>query len=109
MLFDLCLELGYPHPDHLLKELTAKQLREWEIKYRRKPFGSHLGFYQAGIIASVIANVNRDSKKTPAPFKVEDFIPSLYKMDKDKTKKQTMEEMRNFLNSISVKKGKVNG
>ena len=28
----LCLELGYPHPRHLLDQLTARELREW-IEY----------------------------------------------------------------------------
>jgi len=28
-LFDLCLQLGYPHPDYLLGQLTCRQLQEW--------------------------------------------------------------------------------
>jgi hypothetical protein len=107
MLFDLCLELGYPHPDHLLNELSGRQLREWEVYYHTKPFGSQLGFYQSGIIASVLANVNRDSKKSPTPFKAEDFMPMAYRMDKPK--KQGVELMKALLDGISVKKGKANG
>jgi hypothetical protein len=40
----------------------------------------------AGIIASVIANVNRDSKKQPTPYAPTDFMPSY------KKKPQTTEE-----------------
>jgi hypothetical protein len=107
MLFDLCLELGYPHPDYLLEELSGTQLREWEVYYQTKPFGTQLGFYQSGIISSVLGNVNRDSKKTPTPFKPEDFIPHAYRMDKPK--KQGIETMKALLNGISVKKENGNG
>ena len=99
--------MGYPHPDYLLDVLSGTQLREWEVYYQTKPFGSQLGFYQSGIIASVLANVNRDSKRTPTPFKHEDFIPPAYRMDKPK--KQGIEVMKALLDGISVKKGKANG
>ncbi len=106
MLFDLCLELGFPHPDHLLDELSGRQLREWEMYYQKKPFGTQMGFYQSGMISSVLANINRDSKKTPKAFTVEDFVPLAYKMGR--VKKQGVAMMKKLLDGISVKKGKAN-
>lgn len=32
MLFELCMVIGYAHPDYLLADLTAAQLAEW-IEY----------------------------------------------------------------------------
>jgi hypothetical protein len=29
----LCLELGYAHPDHLLAQITSKQIEEWKAYY----------------------------------------------------------------------------
>jgi hypothetical protein len=40
-----------------------------------EPFGEERADVRAGIIASVIANVNRDRKKRPEPFSVQDFMP----------------------------------
>ncbi len=73
--------------------MTAIQLREWELYFNEEPFGHDLGFYQSGIIASVIANVNRG--KGSKPFTPEDFIPFMYlgKKEIKKEQKQTIEEM----------------
>ena len=43
-----------------------------------EPFGDeeHQSYWRSGMIASTIANANRDSKKQRQPFKPEDFMPS---------------------------------
>lgn len=43
--------------------------------YRLEPFGEHRSDLRMGILASIIANVNRDRKRKSSPFKAEDFIP----------------------------------
>ena len=103
--FDLCLLLGIKHPDYLLKSLTATQMRDWEIVYNLKPFGAELGFYQAGIICYVLAEINRDAKVKPEPYKPEDFIPERY-LGKGEVKKQTMEYMKTILTAMSTKREK---
>ena len=65
-----------------------------------EPYGEEQGYRQAAIICSVIANVNRDAKKRPRPFIAEDFLPLFYVGIK---KKQSAEEMRNILGSMSVR------
>ena len=57
----------------LSEEITERELREWMAFDRIEPFGparADLGF---GIVASVIANVNR-GKKTKT-FTARDFMP----------------------------------
>jgi len=49
-------------------------LSEWQAVYSESPFGDERSDLQAGIIASTIANVNRDPKKGE-PFKPADFMP----------------------------------
>jgi len=43
--------------------------------YRLEPWGSHYDDLRAGVVASMLANVNRDPKKRADPFDSLDFIP----------------------------------
>lgn len=43
--------------------------------YELEPWGSHYDDLRAGTIASMIANVNRDSKVRSEPFGALDFVP----------------------------------
>lgn len=47
----------------------------WAAYYELEPWGEVRGDLRAGIVASVIANVNRDPKKKGQPFKPTDFMP----------------------------------
>ena len=42
--------------------------------YRLEPFGGKRDEIHAAMIAMVIANANRDEKKKPNPFTIEDFL-----------------------------------
>jgi hypothetical protein len=42
--------------------------------YRLEPLGEERQDWHAALIASVLANVWRDTKKQPRPFPVEDFL-----------------------------------
>jgi len=44
--------------------------------------------FRAAIIASIIANVNRDPKKKPTPYKPQDFMPSR----RNKTQRKNISE-----------------
>lgn len=61
--------------DELLRRISSRELTEWMIYYRLEPFGQDVDWLRAGVIASTIANVNRDPKKQPRPFEPADFIP----------------------------------
>ena len=43
--------------------------------YRLEPWGSHYDDLRAGVVASMIGNVNRDRKRHAKPFGDLDFIP----------------------------------
>ncbi len=43
--------------------------------YTLEPWGGERADLNAGIIASTIANVNRDSKRRPDPFTAAEFMP----------------------------------
>jgi|SRR5688500_10845477 len=57
------------------QEVSSREFIEWMAYYRLEPFGELRSDLRNGITASVIANVNRDKKRKPKPFKAEDFMP----------------------------------
>jgi hypothetical protein len=57
----------------LLRQTTIREREEWAVYASIEPFGEIRADLRAGIITSMIANVNR-GKKTP-PFKPIDFMP----------------------------------
>jgi hypothetical protein len=91
--------LGVWHPDYLLAGLTSRQLKEWEMYYSVEPFGEIQQYYQTAQICCILANVNRDSKKQPQPFKVEDFMPKFEK----ETKKDKVAYMKKQMSAMATK------
>lgn len=59
----------------LLERTTSQELAEWMAYDRLDPFSEERADLRSGIIASIIANVNRDPKSTPQPFTAQDFMP----------------------------------
>ena len=98
--FRLSLALGCLHPDFLLKQLTSKQVAEWEAYSQIEPFGGRHRDSYFGLLMALIANTNRDPKRRSKPFKPVDFmIPTAW--DKaTKTVKQTPEQILNFFKAL---------
>lgn len=61
----------------MLAEMSAEQFFQWRVYYSLNPFGERRKDLRAGTLAALTANVNRDPKKCPRPFKPEDFFVSL--------------------------------
>lgn len=59
----------------MLAEMRPHHLGEWLALYRIDPWGEWRDDLRSGIVASVVANVNRDSKRKPEPFTAQDFVP----------------------------------
>ena len=55
--------------------MSAQRFAEWRAYAQLEPFGSPAAFWQAGLIASMLANVNR-TKSSQKTFTPEDFMPS---------------------------------
>ena len=60
--------------EELKAAMTAEEFGYWQTLYRREPWGEAAEDLRAGIIASTIANVNRDSKRRPEPYKPNEFM-----------------------------------
>lgn len=59
----------------LLSHISSQELSEWMAYYALEPWGCQIDDQRSGLVASVIANVNRDAKRRPAPYQVDDFMP----------------------------------
>ena len=81
----------------LLGRIDSHELSEWQAYYTLDPFGEERADLRAGIIASVIANVNRDPKKGP-PFKPSQFMPLI---EEEEKVEQTQEVQMSVLASIA--------
>lgn len=55
-------------------QISARKMREWMVYAELEPFGPPADFWQAGIVASTIANVNR-TKKSQKALEPSDFMP----------------------------------
>jgi hypothetical protein len=67
--------------ESVLAELSAAQLAEWQAYYQLEPFGGQ--WQQTALLASLIANANRDPEQKPEPFTVEDFLPGSAGQDEE--------------------------
>lgn len=66
-----------------------------------EPFGEERADLRAGIIASTIANANRDPKRRRKPYKPEDFMP---KFAKDRPR-QTWQEQLAIVSAMNAALG----
>jgi len=65
-----------------LARISSRELAEWAIFYQSEPFGEARADVRSAIIASVVANSNRDPKKRKKAFTIEDFIPKFGEQEK---------------------------
>jgi hypothetical protein len=59
----------------LLAQIDSAELTEWRAYYALEPFGELVADQRHGIAVSTLANVNRDVKRHPDPYRPTDFIP----------------------------------
>jgi hypothetical protein len=70
--------LGYPHPDVLIDNLSAKQISEWEAFNRIQPIGQRRLDVYFSFMMTTLHNIviGFSGSKTAKQFKVEDFVPN---------------------------------
>ena len=78
---------GELNVEAMLRRLTAKQFRAWEIYSELEPFGELRADYRAASIVQMIYNVNRGEKQKALPL--QEF---LLKFEAESKKKQSWQE-----------------
>jgi len=63
----------------MLARISSRELTEWMAFYGLEPFDSAQEEWRAGLIASTVANANRDAKKRSDPYQPADFMREQYK------------------------------
>ncbi|MCL5995491.1 MAG: DUF4035 domain-containing protein [Chloroflexi bacterium] len=55
--------------------MSSREFSEWMAYYNLEPFGEERADLRMAMLASLIANVNRDPRKHSKPFEPKDFMP----------------------------------
>lgn len=79
----------------LLERVDSRELSEWMIYFEMEPWGTDVEDWRAGMVASTIANVNRDPKKQIKPYDPEDFM---LKRVPEEIERQSPEEQAHVMN-----------
>lgn len=69
----------------MLAQMSWAQLREWAAYSELDPFGEERADLRMGILASVMANVHRDTSKRPRPYQADEFMPKFGEQAADVT------------------------
>lgn len=67
----------------MLRSMTMQQLEEWATYSSIEPFGEERADLRAGVIAAMIANVNR-GKKSDKVWSPQDFVLKFGEVDESK-------------------------
>ena len=59
----------------LLRRVSSRELAEWMAFFSLEPWGCETEDWRFGMLASVIANANRDPKRRRRPYEPKDFMP----------------------------------
>lgn len=80
--------------DELLRRISSRELTEWMAFFSLEPWGTEVEDWRAGMVASVIANANRDPKRRRKPYEPQDFMP---RRDRPAQEEQSWEEQARIL------------
>lgn len=81
-MFRLALALGKSVRE-VEATMSSHEIAEWMAYYRINPWGEDRADLRSGVVASTIANVNRDPNKG-RPFSPRDFMPYHQKQEQDR-------------------------
>lgn len=79
----------------MLASFTARQFFEWQAHAETDPFEERRQDYRIASIVSMLANINRDSKKHPKPYVIEDFL--LKFGEQEGPKQQTWQDQKSIM------------
>lgn len=99
LLFNLCLSLGFPHPDYLYPYLSGRQLLEWQDFAAQYGFGIDRDDIHWGMLLSMFFNVNREDGP---PKDATEFMPYRQAELSEKTDEQFLLGLQHTLAAIKA-------
>jgi hypothetical protein len=86
----------------MLRSISAEQFAEWAAYDTLEPFGEWRDDWRSAEIVTMIANVNRDTKKRKEPYKTTDFLVKFGERSEEETKtRQTPKEQLSIAKMIA--------
>lgn len=85
----------------MLNSMTWRQYQGWMLYAAEEPFGEERADLRSAIVASVVANANRDPKRRPRPFSPRDFMP-LVRRDERPAERAPVTDPRQFKKITSL-------
>jgi len=67
-----------------MRHISSAEFTQWQAFYQLEPFGPEAQSWRAAMLASILANVNRDPKVRRKPYTVSDFMPEVPMTPKEK-------------------------
>lgn len=91
-----------------MREMSREELSEWMAFSQLEPFGSWFQEYLSSVVASVVAEVNRNRKKRGRPFTPREFMQDWGEPDKSKatTDAGMFQLIKTFQESLELQTGK---
>ena len=93
------MALGQWNVEALLRRMTSKQFRAWEMYYEVEPFGELRADYRAASIVQILFNVNRG--KDQKPITLDECLLKFGEPLQEK-KKQTPQQQFNLLKLLAA-------
>lgn len=84
----------------ILARMSSHEISEWIAFANVEPFGEDRADLRAGIIASTIANANRDPDKRKKPFTPAEFMPDFEV--KPEEKQQTWQDQKMIVEMLNA-------
>ncbi len=85
----------------MLASIPMRLFNEWQAFDRLEPISlGWRGDVQAGVVASLLANIYRDPRRKPEPFRPEDFMPKF-----EEPKAQEPEDIYKIFRSWAILAG----
>jgi hypothetical protein len=95
------LKLGRVDVERMLRSMSATQFRAWVSYAELEPFDETRADRRAALIAWMLAEINRDRKKRPSAWKIEDFLLK-YGDDITRRRQTWQEQQANLLAALGV-------
>lgn len=83
-------------------QIPREEMTEWIAFWQLEPFGSSFEEYRAALVASVLAEVNRNHKKRGRPFSPSEFMTDWDKATGEKKGEQSAESMFAFVQQVQA-------
>lgn len=86
----------------MLRSISWAEFIDWIAYSELEPFDEVRADIRAASICATLANIHRNSKKRPQPFKISDFLVHFEDDDKPKSRKQSWQQQKLIATMIAT-------